>query len=345
MNLQRREQAWRWCVVVLLTLSAAGAASGQSLLISDNDTEGPALRAAFVPVVAQVRDSVVTVLVEGRQVALGTAIDADGGVVTKASEVAGHEALRCRLPDGRVVDAVPLAVDRSSDIALLQLDAEGLTPVQWAGAAELTLGQWVVTPGAEELPAAVGVLSALPRKVAGVRLGVQLFDSGGRGVFVQNTLPGMGAAVAGVEPGDRLVSVAGEPIEKFNDVLSVVEGLNAGDRVALVVERRDEFVALEVELRLRPLDPTNRADSMNTAGNELSQRRDGFERVFQHDATINPGECGGPVVDLDGHVIGLNIARAGRVEAYAITADEAREVVERLQSETRVRQDAQPPAR
>ena len=332
-------------VFLLVMLLSSVPSAAQSLLVSDNDTEGPALRAAFVPVVAEVRDSVITVLADGKQVALGAVVDADGGAVTKASEVAGYETLRCRLPDGRTVDAVPLAVDRSSDIALLQLDAEGLTPVRWADAAEMTLGQWVVTPGRDELPVAVGVLSALPRKVAGVRLGVQLFDSGGRGVYVESTLPGMGAAAAGVERGDRLVSLAGKPIEEFNDVLEGVAELNAGDRVALVVERREEMVALEVELRLRPLDPTNRADSMNTAGNELSQRRDGFERVFQHDATIDPGECGGPLVDLDGRVIGLNIARAGRVEAYAIAAADVQAVVKRLQNETRVRQDAEPVTR
>ena len=334
-------QSVRLLVTALILVFAAGASAQRaSLLGSDSDTEGPALRAVFEPVVAAVRDSVVEVIAEGRQVALGAVVSADGGVVTKASEVAGHDAVRCRLPDGREVDATPLAVDRSSDIALLQLDAEGLTPVTWAEAPELTLGQWVVTPGSGELPVAVGVLSALPRKVAGVRLGLQLFDSETRGVFVSGTLPGMGAEVAGVRPGDRIVTLADRPIRTFDDILKTLEGFNAGDRVELVAERQEQVVAFEVELRLRPVDPSNRADSMNTAGNELSQRRDGFERVFQHDATINPGECGGPIVDLDGQVIGLNIARAGRVEAYAIAADDVRAVVERLQSETHVRQDA-----
>ena len=36
---------------------------------------------------------------------------------------------------------------------------------------------------------------------------------------------------------------------------------------------------------------------------------------------LKPNECGGPLVDLDGRVIGLNIARAGRTETYAIPSE------------------------
>ena len=31
-----------------------------------------------------------------------------------------------------------------------------------------------------------------------------------------------------------------------------------------------------------------------------------------------PADCGGPLVNLDGKVVGMNIARAGRTESYAI---------------------------
>ena len=33
------------------------------------------------------------------------------------------------------------------------------------------------------------------------------------------------------------------------------------------------------------------------------------------------GMSGGPLVDLDGRVLGLNIARAGRVETWALPGD------------------------
>ena len=52
--------------------------------------------------------------------------------------------------------------------------------------------------------------------------------------------------------------------------------------------------------------------------NGMSKRRSGYDRVIQHDSVIRPEECGGPLVNLDGKVIGINIARAGRVETYAL---------------------------
>ena len=52
--------------------------------------------------------------------------------------------------------------------------------------------------------------------------------------------------------------------------------------------------------------------------------------AIQHDSVLNPGDCGGPLVDLEGKAIGLNIARAGRVESYALPAGIVRETVEKL---------------
>jgi hypothetical protein len=40
----------------------------------------------------------------------------------------------------------------------------------------------------------------------------------------------------------------------------------------------------------------------------------------QHDSVLAPNQCGGPVIDIYGNAIGINIARAGRVSSYAIPA-------------------------
>ena len=50
----------------------------------------------------------------------------------------------------------------------------------------------------------------------------------------------------------------------------------------------------------------------------MSERRFGFPTAFQHDTVLRPADCGGPLVNLDGQVVGFNIARAGRTESYAI---------------------------
>ncbi|NOZ38750.1 MAG: serine protease, partial [Planctomycetes bacterium] len=65
-------------------------------------------------------------------------------------------------------------------------------------------------------------------------------------------------------------------------------------------------------------------------GSSLSQRRFGFPSAFQHDTVIKPSDCGGPVVDLDGKVVGFNLARAGRTETYAIPADVVAGLIEEM---------------
>jgi len=62
-------------------------------------------------------------------------------------------------------------------------------------------------------------------------------------------------------------------------------------------------------------------------GSTLSDRRDGFPEFFQHDTVIKPQDCGGPLVDLEGKAVGINIARAGRTESYAIPTESVLEMV------------------
>ncbi len=42
--------------------------------------------------------------------------------------------------------------------------------------------------------------------------------------------------------------------------------------------------------------------------------------------------CGGPVVDLSGNVVGINIARADRVATYAVPAEAVKAFVQKLES-------------
>jgi serine protease Do len=98
-----------------------------------------------------------------------------------------------------------------------------------------------------------------------------------------------------------------------------VRTYNPGDKLTLEVERDSQVVKLEASLTssipgMRP----DREDFQNHLGTDLSQRRFGFPTVFQHDTVVKPVDCGGPVVNLDGQVVGFNIARAGRTETYAI---------------------------
>src|SRR5688572_24706469 len=53
-------------------------------------------------------------------------------------------------------------------------------------------------------------------------------------------------------------------------------------------------------------------------GSSLSGNASGYPNAVQSDLTIDSQDCGGPVVDVDGNVVALNIARAERVSTYMI---------------------------
>ena len=64
----------------------------------------------------------------------------------------------------------------------------------------------------------------------------------------------------------------------------------------------------------------------------FSSRRSGYPTILQHDSIVKPADCGGPIVDLDGKVIGINICRAGRTESWAVPAEVIQSVLFDLMS-------------
>ena len=102
----------------------------------------------------------------------------------------------------------------------------------------------------------------------------------------------------------------------------------AGDRVLVKIRRGEESILLGAVLKYASqVDPDDRKEFQNSLGGRLSERRGGFTGVLQHDTVLQPQFCGGPIVDLDGKVVGINICRAGRVESYALTSVAVRDLL------------------
>ena len=68
----------------------------------------------------------------------------------------------------------------------------------------------------------------------------------------------------------------------------------------------------------------------NDDGKYASVHSSGFPRVIEHDSDLFPNQCGGPLYDLNGKAIGLNIARVARVSSYAIPAQDVLDVYRKL---------------
>ncbi|MBI4311867.1 MAG: trypsin-like peptidase domain-containing protein [Chloroflexi bacterium] len=105
------------------------------------------------------------VRVEGRRrlPASGIVWSADGLVVTAHHVVEQEEGLQVGLADGRAAPATLVGRDPTTDIALLRVQAGGLTPLPWAEPETARVGHLVLAlgrPGAGIL-ATLGVVSAL----------------------------------------------------------------------------------------------------------------------------------------------------------------------------------------
>jgi len=290
---------------------------------------------AFAPVSAATRHSIVKFNVDGETVALGAVMDTNGLVLTKASEIKKGK-LTCWLATEQEVGAELLSIDEEDDLALVLVEAQGLVPLQWASG-EVSIGQWAITPGIAETPHAVGIISALPRRIRPQRafIGVQ-FDFTTSVPKIDELMPGLGAEKAGLKPGDLILAVNSSTVTNRDQVVETLRELRAGQTVKLRVQRDEEQFDAEVQLGLpgagqvgRGFYPQQRLDRL---GGEVSRRAQGFELAIEHDTVLPPWLCGGPLVDLEGKAIGLNIARAGRVTTYALSSKLVKQVFERLKS-------------
>ena len=283
---------------------------------------------AFRAAVGDNWKSTVRILGEGRQVALGAVIDKDGLLISKASEVPEGE-FDCRIWDNKIVRGRVIATDTNLDLVLIRVERNDLLPVKWGLDKVLVAGAWVGTTDSRETPQAIGVISVASRPVAAERaiLGVQLAPAD-VGAAVVSVVPGSGAERAGLEVDDVIYAVNDKKLPSRREVLDTIAGYRAGQRLKLAIRRGEKeltMVARLMDLTPAVLDPTE----MEVNG-QISARSSGFAKVIQHDTVLTPNQCGGPLVSLNGEVVGINIARASRVSSYALPVDVVQEAIERM---------------
>jgi len=296
------------------------------------------------PLVTSVVDSIVGIFEadpgnEDRQLALGIIIDETGLVITKASEVELSSQLICQVGN-RYLPGRVLRIDNRNDVALIALEestAYPFVPIRW-GDQVTQLGSFVVTPNFDGRVLALGTHSTNIRStVAGEQafLGVQP-QTTDAGVLVQDVRPGSASYEAGLRDGDVILQMDGESITSVAELVHFIRSKQPGDRVEIKFLRGDQTREAVAKLSGRRLsgERAARFKMMSRLGAIPSRRDDGFPVIFQHDSPLFPEECGGPLVDLDGNFIGMNIARNGRAASYAIPASHLKTVVENLKRAT-----------
>ncbi|MGB0768247.1 MAG: S1C family serine protease [Phycisphaeraceae bacterium] len=305
--------------------------------------------ARFEPAVSAAGSSTVEVLCRGRVVALGAVVRQDGYVVTKASELEGPARVRIgeTAYPARVING-----DGPNDLALLKIERDGLTPVRWASESA-GVGSLLVVPGADRRPMAMAVVGVadrtIPQRVNNVRIeppakaylgiaGLQADVERG-GVHIGSVEKDSPAERAGLKKGDRVVELGGEAIDSVATLVERIGEAGVGDRLTLTVERGEETLAIEATLGNRSEaqlarperdDRESAAQVYSARGGDLSERRTNFPLAMTHDAVIWATQVGGPILDLDGRAVGLNIARYGRTATYALPAEHAQRAIAQM---------------
>src|SRR5262245_8139755 len=100
---------------LLLVLALTSNALAQR---NENLRSSPKMKAAFREVVAKPSQSVMRILVDDKDAALGTVVGADGWILTKAS-LLKSEKIAVKLKDGKKLDARIVGVHDAHDLAML----------------------------------------------------------------------------------------------------------------------------------------------------------------------------------------------------------------------------------
>ena len=134
---------------------------------------------------------------------------------------------------------------------------------------------------------------------------------------------------------DVIVKVMSADVRSLPEIQAALSKYRAGELVKATVLRDDQPVDVDIRLGMR--EDIFLADERFGSGHlngELSLRRDDFPHAIQHDSVLQPADCGGPVTDIGGNVVGINIARADRVATYALPINVVRDLLKKFKSDT-----------
>ena len=298
----------------------------------------------FLPAVSHVRGSVVEFRELGETLALGAVMSNDGYILTKASELENVIDPECILSDGRRLKIREVAVDRAFDLMLVKVDARDLQPVQWATTPAPEAGRILITTDSRGTPLLPGVVSVAARTMRtsskgflGVRMTMLPRSNY---VALLSVLPGGAAERNGLKKDDIILAINGTQIRNPGQMGDIVGSVAPNQKISLRFQRDDTVRTVDIVLTPQFWSDDqvmlDRYRDTENLGKFASAHNFGFPEALQHDTDLFPHQCGGPVFDISGKAVGLNIARAARITSYAIPATAVLRVFEELKNKGEV---------
>lgn len=274
------------------------------------------LRKRFVAPSMSVAQSVVELLVDSETVSIGTVVDTDGWILTKASLL--HGKVSCRLPDQSIMIAETRAESQEHDLALLKIDVAGLTAAAYSDKEppSITVALCAVGPRQVLKP---GIVSIEARKIpAESSWKGEGTEDKPEGPMISQSIPGSNNRTN--------LSISGTKLQ-FEDIIVSINGYATPNVAALEQVLKTnlaeyctgDLVSVEVLRKgssFKVYTPLPRAAVVNywMMEEHESPRQSGFASVFDTDIELLLSEVGSPVIDIDGRIRGIAIASRGRNE-------------------------------
>ncbi len=263
---------------VLVGLAVDDGESGSApapVVASDRASSG---RLPVEAVVDAVAPSVVTISSDvqlGRAVGTGVIVSTDGEILTNSHVVNGAATIHVRLAgETEPTEARLLAAEAGNDLALLQIDRTGLTPVTFAPTSEVALGDEVLAIGfALDLDGdpsvTLGIVSALDRTI--------ITDEGALDGLIQTD-----AAISSGNSGGPLVDAEGRVVG-INTAVARSDATTAATNVGFAISS-DEVAPVLAALRAAK-DGTSRDEGF--LGVILDDRTDGGQGALVTNVTAD----------------------------------------------------------
>jgi S1-C subfamily serine protease len=302
-------------------------------------TEGTQLLQSFSDAVTGLAENVSPSVVNvnaGRRGGTGMVWSADGLIVT-ASHVIGHSTTpSVTLVDGRELEAKVLGRDPYTDVALLKVEATGLSPVKPDGAKDLKVGQFVLALAnafGKKVSATSGIVTSSRRSMRGF-WGVMIEDavvsdaklnpgySGGPLVDAAGRLLGMNVAYfagRGVAVSVGSLKETVEKISKDGRVKKgylgvVVEAIELPDEIA-----KSSGVGQDEGLLVRSVEAGSPAKNAGVVIGDIILKLGDAQATDEYE--LHKALSG----EVVGKPLGLRVLRAEKVTDLKITPKEAEE--------------------
>ena len=282
-----------------------------------------------------------------RGVGSGFVLSADGYVMTNAHVVEGAEEVFVTLTDKREFRAKVIGADKRSDVALVKIEANGLTSVRIGDVSRLKVGEWVIAIGSPfglENTVTAGIVSAKSRDTGEflpliqTDVAINPGNSGGPLINMRGEVVGINSQIYSRSGGYQGISFA-IPIDEARSVSDQLRtsGRVVRGRIAVAIDQVTKEVAESIGLGkpmgalVRSVVPGGPADKAGVEAGDIITKFD--NRVIDKSGDL-PRIVGGV---KPGTKSSLQIFRRGAYRELSVTVAEVEPEVAKRTTEREVK--------